>query len=118
MAGKLPYFPFYPDDWLSDEKARLCSIAARGLWIDMLCLMHKCDRRGYLQQANGKPLTLEQLSRITSGCSTEEVGNLLQELITSGAASVNEHGVIFSRRMVRDEQLRVIRSEAARKEGN
>src|SRR4051812_48074684 len=108
MAVKQPYFPWFPDDWLSDEKLRLCSLAARGLWIDLLSLMHKCDRRGYLQQANGQPYSKEQIARI-AGCSAEEAAHLLRELISSGAASANERGVIFSRRMVRDEHIRQVR---------
>lgn len=113
MAGKPPYFPFFPDDWMSDEKLRLCSLAARGLWIDLLSLMHKCDRRGYLQQANGQPYSQEQIARIT-GCSPEEAAHLLRELISSGVASANEHGVIFNRRMVRDESIRQARSYAGK----
>lgn len=113
---KLPYIQFFTDDWLSDEKLRLCSLSARGLWTDMLCLMHKCDRRGYLQQASGKPFTLEQIARI-AGSSTEEVSRLLQELTDSGAASLTEHGIVYNRRMVRDEQIREARAASGRKGG-
>ncbi len=116
VAAKLPYLQFFPDDWLSDEKLRLCSLAARGLWIDLLSLMHKQDRRGYLQQVSGQPLSPEQISRLT-GCSVEEVSPLLRELINSGAASVSSDGVIYSRRMVRDEEIRLIRAEAGSKGG-
>ena len=114
--AKLPGLMFFPDDWLSDEKLRLCSLAARGLWIDILCVMHKCDRRGYLVQANGKPLTNEQLARLI-GCSAAEFGNLYQELITAGVASVDKHGITFNRRMVRDEQIRQERSKAGQQGG-
>jgi hypothetical protein len=116
MLEKPPFIPFFVDDWLADERLRLCSLEARGLWTDMLCLMHKCDRRGYLQQASGKPFSKEQLARI-AGCSAENVSRLLQELIDSGVPSVNEHGVIYSRRMVRDEHIRQVRSAAGRKGG-
>lgn len=116
MGSKLPWMKFYPSDWLSDERLRACSGEARGLWIDMLCLMHKSDRRGYLQ-LNGQPLTLDQLARST-GRSTEESARQLQELKTSGVFSVTEHGVIFSRRMVREEGKSVKCSEAGRLGGN
>jgi hypothetical protein len=114
--GKLPYFPFFPDDWLSDEKLRLCSLAARGLWMDLLSLMHKGDRRGFLQQANGSPYTPEQIARC-AGCSLVEAAHLLQELLTTGTATADEHGVIYNRRMVRDERKRRLCSEAGRKGG-
>lgn len=104
MAKNDPWFAWYADDWLSDEKLRACSPGARGLWADMLSLMHKCDRRGYLS-LNGRPLTLDQLARMT-GCSTEEVSRLLTELLNSGVPSVLDDGTIYSRRMVRDAEKR------------
>jgi hypothetical protein len=116
VSKKFPFLKFFVDDWLAEERLRLCSLAARGLWIDLLCVMHKCDRRGYLMQANGQPYSLEQLARLT-GCSTEEVAHLRQELLTSGVASANEHGVIFSRRMLRDEEISTARREAGSKGG-
>jgi len=118
MAGKkLPAFQFYPGDWLKDPALRSVSVAARGLWIDMLCLMHESPRRGYLQHATGKPVTAEQLARMT-GCSTDEVSRLLQELEDTGVFSCTEHGVIFSRRMVRDEAKRQRCREAGTRGGN
>jgi hypothetical protein len=113
MASKLPYFPFYAGDWLSDEKLRACSFAARGLWTDLLCLMHKNDRRGYLQ-LNGKPVDCEALARMTGG-TTEEVSRLLAELFNAGVTSVSEHGILYSRRMTRDEYIRQVRSAAGLK---
>jgi hypothetical protein len=116
MADKLPYFPFYADDWLSDEKLRACSSASIGLWIDMLCLMHKNDRRGYLQ-LNGKPVTAAQLARMT-GRATDEVSQQLAELMDAGVPSATEDGILYSRRMVRDERVRQVRSVAGKKGGD
>lgn len=104
---------FYPGDWLKDPAVRSVSLAARGLWTDMLCLMHESPRRGYLQHSNGKPVTAEQLARMT-GCSTDEVSRLLRELEDAGVFSCTDHGVIYSRRMVRDEKIREIRSRSGR----
>ncbi|QQR81232.1 MAG: hypothetical protein IPJ69_03595 [Deltaproteobacteria bacterium] len=113
---KLPSFQFYPGDWLKDPSLRSVSYAARGLWTDMLCLMHESDRRGYLQ-LNGKPVSLEQLARMTGG-STDEVSHLLQELKDSGVFSCTEHGMIYSRRFVRDEKKRQLCAEAGKRGGN
>lgn len=115
--SKLPAILFYPGDWMKDPALRSCSLAARGLWIDLLCLMHESDRRGYLQHANGKPVSKEQAARMT-GSSTEEVSRLLQELEDSGVYSCTEHGAIYSRRMVADESKRAKCAEAGRKGGN
>lgn len=103
--AKLPSFQFYPGDWMKDPGLRSCSAAARGLWMDMLCLMFESDRRGFLQAPNGKPYSHDQLARMT-GCSPDEISLLLAELETSGVYSRTTHGTIFSRRLLRDEEKR------------
>lgn len=39
--NKRPWFKFYPRDWLSDEKVRALSFRARGVYMEILCLMWK-----------------------------------------------------------------------------
>ena len=117
MTVKLPSFQFYPGDWMKDPALRACTIAARGIWIDMLSLMFESSRRGYLQHVTGKPVTAEQLARIT-GCSTDEVSRLLQELEDAGVFSRTDSNVIFSRRMSRDERKRALCQEAGKRGGN
>ena len=117
MTVKLPSFQFYPGDWMKDPALRACTIAARGIWIDMLSLMFESSRRGYLQHVTGKPVTAEQLARMT-GCSTDEVSRLLQELEDAGVFSRTDSNVIFSRRMSRDERKRALCQEAGKRGGN
>lgn len=112
---KLPAFQFYTGDWMKDPELRSVGYSARGLWIDMLSLMHENVRRGYLQ-LNGKPVTAEQLARMTGG-STDDVSRLLQELDSSGVYSRTDDGTVFCRRMVRDEQKRAKCSEAGKRGG-
>ena len=45
---KRPSFQFYPGDWLRDPALRACSLAARGLWADVLCYMHQGAPYGHL----------------------------------------------------------------------
>jgi hypothetical protein len=87
------------------------------MWTDMLCLMFESSRRGYLQQANGQPLTYLQLARMT-GCTSDEAAHLVQELADAGVCSRTEHGLIYSRRLVRDEHKRELCREAGKKGGN
>ena len=100
---KLPWLKFYPSDWLSDEALRGCSPAARGLWVDMICLMAKSKKHGYLL-AGDKPMGAEHISRIF-GESLERTSELLVELAQAGVYSM-EQDTIFSRKMVKYEESR------------
>jgi hypothetical protein len=113
---KRPAFMFYPADWRKDPTLRVCSIAARGLWIDMLALMHESDPYGHLV-VNGEPVSVAQLARLI-GESAALVKKLLAELESRNVFSRTDSGVIFSRRMVRDEHIREVRAEAGKLGGN
>jgi hypothetical protein len=62
MSGQ-PWFKFYPASWRSDPALRTCSISARGLWIDLLCLMHESEPAGYLL-LNGRPVPISVLGNL------------------------------------------------------
>lgn len=83
----------------------------------MLSLMWETDRRGYLQHASGKPISPDQLARMTGG-SADEVSRLLTELEDCGVFSRTPEGVVFSRRMTRDERKRRLCEAAGRLGGN
>jgi hypothetical protein len=96
-----PWLAFYPSDYRADPSLRMCSIAARGLWLEMLCVMHEAEPRGSLR-IKGRGVTAPQLA-VLAGASLHEVEALLNELETAGVFSRDDEGIIFSRRMVRDE---------------
>jgi hypothetical protein len=96
---KRPALQFYIGDWKKDPELRACSLAARGLWIDMLCLMYESPRRGYLI-IKDKPPSVASLARIV-GADVADIEPLLRELDEMGVYSI-EDGVIYCRRMVRD----------------
>lgn len=79
---------------------KFCSLAARGLWIEMMSIMGISEKNGFLQ-IGGKPITNEQLA-IMSGVSVDVVNPLMDELERNGVFSRDENGVPYSRRMVRD----------------
>ena len=113
---KRPSFQFYPGDWLNDAALRLVSVGARGLWIDMLCMMHQGTPYGHLKVA-GKVILPSNLAR-TLGATLPEVEGWLAELKEVNAYSINEDGCIYSRRMVRDEEIRLKRAEGGTYGGN
>jgi len=113
---KRPSFQFYPADWLRDTALRTCSVAARGLWMDMICFMHEGTPYGHLK-VNRKVILPCNLA-VMVGANLEEIGRLLEELEEAGVFARDEEGCIYSKRMVRDENLRNIRAEGGKKGGN
>lgn len=108
MKTKRPAFQFYPADWLNDLALRQCSALARALWADMLCLMHEGDPYGHLRTEAGN-IAIGFLARI-SGLTTKQVTAALAEMTSHKVFSQTEEGTIYSRRMVRDEELRNTRA--------
>jgi hypothetical protein len=106
-----PWMKFRPEAWRADEKLRNCSLAARGLWVEMISIMHRSEKYGHLL-VNGKPPTDHQLA-VQAGASTSEVTALLEELEGEGVFSRAATGAIYSRRMTRDHKL----AEDAKKTG-
>lgn len=110
---KRPAFQFYPADWRKDTALQLCSIGARGLWWEMICLMHEADPYGHLVTA-GTPVEASGLARLV-GESPKDVKRWLDELAQGQVFSVTPSGIIFSRRMVRDQKERTEWAERQRK---
>lgn len=110
---RLPWMRFYPRDWKSDDELRSCSFAARGLWMELICVMHGADPTGYLL-VKGKRPTLEQIAKMTGG-NAKECKVLLAELEAADVYSRTENGTIFSRKMVRNSRVSETNSENARK---
>lgn len=99
--AKLPFMPFFPSDYLRDT--RCLSLAARGVWMDLLCTLWHAPKRGQ------RTLTIAGWAGEV-GKSIEEVQPLLDELMTMeiGEISIEKDGkiTVISRRMVRDERAR------------
>lgn len=120
---KRPSFQFYPADWRNNAKLRRCSWAARGVWIELMGLMHDSDEYGLLRwplkqiaQALGCPVKL--LNELVDcgvlyGCAqgkcepfiyTPRSGRKNGEPVELVAAQAGP--VWYSPRMVRDEYVR------------
>jgi hypothetical protein len=107
-AVKRPAFQFYPRDWLTDSRLRACSPAARGLWADLLCVMHELDPYGHLAR-DGRPIPDAAVARQV-GESLGSYRRLLKEIESHGVSSRTADGILYSRRMVRDERVRRVRA--------
>ncbi|RWE61521.1 hypothetical protein [Mesorhizobium sp.] len=110
MSGTI-WSKFFWSDWESDPNLRLCSLAAQGLWMRMLCIAAAHEPIGYVAIA-GKGLEEAALARL-AGCAEMELGALLGELEGNRVFSRDRHGRIYSRRMIADAR----KARAARKNG-
>lgn len=104
MAKSPPSSPFYWNDYYRDT--RLLSPTARGIWMDILCLLHESGRRGKMT------LTMEQWLRWVT-CPQALFEQSLQEIheqevgdVTFGHNQVTPYVTVENRRMSREEKSR------------
>lgn len=126
-----PSFQFYPGDWQKNANLRRCSPAARGVWMDILCLLHDSEGEyGVLRWP------LKDIANAASAPMT-----LVRELVAKGVLKGADKGaepyvyrpkhagkvgdpvilvvpgdgpVWYSSRFVRDEYVRQRRGESTR----
>lgn len=116
-SDKLPALNFYIGDWRKDIGVQSLPYHERGIWFEIICLMHESEQRGKLI-LNGKPMTEEALARLL-GLDKQILSKALSSILEAGVASIEpDTGVLVCRRMVRDENIRKIRSECGKKGGH
>jgi hypothetical protein len=107
-----PSTRFYWKDWMNEAGLRLCSAAARGLWMDMLCIAAAATRKGYVE-VESKACTVADLAKLANSPASS-VRRWLAELEAHGVFSRDEDGTIFNRRMRRAPPLGPVRERNAR----
>lgn len=124
-----PSFQFYPGDWQSNSNLRRCSFEERGIWLEVICLLHDQEEYGIsrwplkeIAQAVGCQLArLKGLvdKGILKGVDGDAVCPALIYIPRSGRKSGPPVTLIgeqmgplwYSSRMVKDEYKRVLRGE-------
>lgn len=115
--AKLPALQFYPGDWKKDVGVQALDLHDRGLWFEMLLLMHDSEQRGKLV-LNGRPMPRAAIARAI-GIDVSLFEIRLTLLLELGVASIEQGtDIIYSRRMVKDENARRAHTEAGKKGGN
>lgn len=111
-----PWLKFYPTDWRSDPRLRMCGLAARGLWIELIALMHEAVPYGHLLVSGLSP-TDAQLA-VLAGAPSDQIPGLLGELEAAGVFSRTGAGVIYSRKMTRMAKKAAIARKNGKNGGN
>ena len=115
MSNKLPSFQFYPGDWKRDSGVQALNAEERGIWFEILMLMHDSEQRGKLM-LNGKPYPIDAIANIANS-EKAKVNLAITKILTYGVAEIDAGGFIFNRRMLRDESFRMSRVFNGKKGG-
>src|SRR3972149_5453318 len=103
---KLPSLQFYPADWRKDMAVQSLNYEQKGIWFEILCLMHESEERGKLI-LNGKSMSLEALAKLL-GLQEDKIKveiKVLIERCVCKVEKVNENlEIIYNKRMVEDDK--------------
>lgn len=123
-----PFLPLYVQDFLTDEKLNECSAASTGVYIKLMCIMHKSNQYGKimlrslpidLPQQNEQQNILicrrfaEQLVRHLP-FSVEEIFKAICELLKEGVLYL-EGDFLCQKRMIHDNELSIKRATSGKK---
>lgn len=125
-----PSFQFYPSDWTSNPNLRRCTFAEKGIWLEVMCLMHDQAEYGVLRWP------LKEIAE-TVKCKVADLQGLIRKGVLKGddnqlsepfiytprsgrkdgepVTLVSTQGgpIWYSSRMVKDEYVRTIRAESS-----
>lgn len=113
-----PYLPLYVQDYLTDEKLNACCAATQGVYIKIMCILHKSDEYGKLllkqkdkQNASKIFNFANKLAKLLP-FTREEIEAALTELLEEGVMSI-DGDTLFQKRMVKDGEISEKRALAA-----
>lgn len=117
-----PYIPLYVQDFLTDEKLIECSAQATGVYIRLMCIMHKSEPYGTIllkqkDKQNGKQtknFALKLAKHLPYDLNIIEMS--LDELIGEGVLILDGDQII-QKRMVKDNYISDERAKAGSKGG-
>ena len=117
-----PYLPLYIQDYLTDEKLIECSAESQGVYIRLMCLMHKSEEYGTILLKQKDKQTCKQILDFALKLArqmpfgVETIERALTELLDEKVIAI-EDDLLYQKRMVRDGKLSDTRAYAGRKSG-
>lgn len=120
MARKdLPYLPLYVQDFLTDEKLMECSASATGVYVRVMCVLHKCNPYGKLLLRQKDRQSEQQILNFAVKLAKHLPFTLqvildgLNELIEEDVLQI-EGDILSQKRMVSDGELSIVRSKSGK----
>lgn len=114
-----PYLPLYIQDFLTDEKLSECSAQSTGVYIRIMCLMHKSEEYGTIllrqKDRQNESMCLNFAEKISKHMPypKEVVIDSLKELLEEGVLKATDDRLIQPR-MIKDNQLSLKRSASGK----
>jgi len=117
-----PYLPLYIQDFLTDEKLIECSALATGVYVRLMCIMHKSEEYGKILLKQKDKQTTNQIKNFASKLAKqmpydyETVASAIEELLQENVIHL-EGDFLCQKRMVKDNALSLLRAKAGKKGG-
>ena len=117
-----PYLPLYVQDFLTDEKLADCSASANGVYIRLMCILHKSEHYGKIllkqkyKQNENMCLNFASMLVRQMPYSMSEIHDGLEELLDNKIIEI-EGDYLLQKRMVKDGELSEKRAVAGQKGG-
>ncbi len=115
-----PYLPLYVQDFLTDEKLAECSAQSTGVYIRLMCLMHKSGQYGCIllkqkdkqNDSNIQNFAVKLARHMPYTVAV--IADALEELLEEGVIQIGDD-MLSQKRMVKDAELSNTRSVAGKK---
>lgn len=117
-----PYLPLYVQDFLCDERLAECSAESTGVYIRLMCLMHKSETYGAILLKQKDKQSEDKICNFVSKLvrqmpfTAEVIERSLIELLDENVIRI-DGDMLYQKRMVKDGKLSDIRSSARRGKG-
>jgi len=117
-----PYLPLYVQDFLTDEKLIECTAKSTGVYIKIMCVMHKSGTYGKILLKQKDEIGANDIEnfafKLTKhlGFSKPVIEESLRELIDEGVLYIKDK-TLCQKRMISDNELSIKRAEIGKEGG-
>lgn len=115
-----PYFPFYVQDFITDEKLTNCSAESTGVYIRLMCAMHKSEEYGKIllrqkdRQTDRQTYNFAVMLARQMPYNVDVIERALNELLEERVIYM-DGDTIYQKRMVKDAELSEKRAKSGKK---
>lgn len=115
-----PYLPLYVQDYLTDEKLNECGAESQGVYIKLMCIMHKSEEYGTILLKQKDKQNTEQIKNFACKLvkqipfQIEVIERALEELLDEKVLYI-DNDKLCQKRMIKDNDISEKRALAGKK---